>query len=215
MTNNNSWPSFSLVVAVHDQADILASNLPLLLKQEYEGQYEVIVVDEHSTDNTADVLLQLQEEHKRLYTTFVPQYQFQQTPQRLAYTIGVKASKYDWIVLCNISTPPPNPSWLAELAPFAVKPAELLLGYIAAKNGDVRLQSFDTVGEAKLLVSKAERQHAKAHDGQWLRYLRGKYDFAVVRHDRGHELLKQYDCAMSSGSLLWQRVKGVCYNLFH
>ena len=47
---------FSIVMTVYDQAHDLEENLPAFLTQEYEPGYEVIVVDESSTDNTEDVL---------------------------------------------------------------------------------------------------------------------------------------------------------------
>ena len=60
-------------MTVYDQSEELKENLPLLLQQEYEsGGYEVIVVDESSTDSTPDVLKLLKGEYPHLYSTFLP-----------------------------------------------------------------------------------------------------------------------------------------------
>ena len=43
--------AISVVIATHNQADALRSNLPRILEQEYE-RFEVIVVNNASTDDT-------------------------------------------------------------------------------------------------------------------------------------------------------------------
>ena len=53
---NTSERKYSIVMTCYDQATELESNLPAFLTQEYEPGYEVIVVNESSTDQTEDVL---------------------------------------------------------------------------------------------------------------------------------------------------------------
>ncbi len=48
-------PRFSVVVPAHDEADSLGVTLDSLLRQDFAGGYEVIVVDNASRDDTADV----------------------------------------------------------------------------------------------------------------------------------------------------------------
>ena len=193
MSNHNTKPRFSIVIAVHDQAQEIEQNLPSLLTQQYDEGFEVIVVDESSTDDTLDVLKRLKNEHSKLYTTFLPKYHFQNNRQRLALTIGVKAAKYEWVIFTEITTPPPSGQWLAELAEYACQPTVLLLGYINAKSGDVRLQPFDDVADARKIISKTERKKAQGHTGgRWLRYQRGWYDFVVVATSQAHETLRLF-----------------------
>lgn len=47
--------AISVIIATHNQADALRRNLPRILEQEYE-RFEVIVVNDASTDDTEDVL---------------------------------------------------------------------------------------------------------------------------------------------------------------
>ena len=108
--------TFSIIMSVCDDACLIEENLPAFLEQEYEPGYEVIVVDESSTDNTADVLKLQKNEHPNLYTTFLPRPNRLVNRPRLALTLGVKAAKNDWVVFTDISTPPPSSQWLAELS---------------------------------------------------------------------------------------------------
>ena len=215
MNTPDNRPTFSIVIGVHDQAEEIAQNLPSLLTQQFEGDYEVIVVDESSNDETVDVLKRLKSSHPHLYTTFLPKYHFQKNRRRLAFTLGVKAAKHQWVVFIDISTPPPSEGWLQELAEAVDPSIEMLLGYIQQKSGDMRLQAFGSIDEARAIVNKAERSRANGHSGHWLRYLRGKYDFLVVRTRQGHEALRLFDCDLRGHRLLGQRVGIFFHNLFH
>ena len=62
----------SVIISVHDQAEALEQNLPLFLSSQGEVNYEVIVVDDSSSDETPDVLKRFKNEFPRLYTTFLP-----------------------------------------------------------------------------------------------------------------------------------------------
>ncbi|MEU7066771.1 glycosyltransferase [Streptomyces sp. NPDC046161] len=49
------WPSVAIVVPARDEAEVLPRSLPSLLAQDYPGAAEVILVDDGSTDGTADL----------------------------------------------------------------------------------------------------------------------------------------------------------------
>lgn len=69
----SALPFVSIVLAVHDNAYELEERLPQLLEQQYRGKWEVIIVDESSTDDTQDVLTRAKAKYPRLYTTFIPE----------------------------------------------------------------------------------------------------------------------------------------------
>ena len=192
MSTPDKKPTFSIIMAVCDQAQKLTANLPALLSQQCED-YEVIVVDESSTDESADTLKQFKADNPHLYTTFLPKYQFQKNRRRLAFTIGVKAAKKEWMVFTDITYAPPSDQWLAELSEFC-DGAAMLLGYVNKKNGDVRLRSYEDISQARHLVSKAERWRAGIGRDRWMKALQksANYDFIAVRADRAHELLRLF-----------------------
>ncbi|GAA3438420.1 glycosyltransferase [Kutzneria kofuensis] len=51
------WPAVVAVVPARDEADILPETLPTLLGQDYPGPFRVVLVDDASTDGTAEAAL--------------------------------------------------------------------------------------------------------------------------------------------------------------
>ena len=192
MSTPDKRTTFSLVMTVHDQAEEIRNELPRLLEQQYED-YEVIVVDEHSSDETADLLNFMKTDHPQLYTTFLPKYQFQQFRRRLAFTLGVKAARKEWIVFTDLTTTPPSPTWLEELSEYTGD-SVLILGYVNRKSGAVKLKLFDEISAAKSIISKAEHWREGIGHNNWMRHLQRStyYDFIAVRADLGHEALRLF-----------------------
>ncbi|MFD3802809.1 glycosyltransferase [Streptomyces sp. NPDC058611] len=63
------WPSVAIVVPARDEAGVLPRSLPSLLAQDYPGDAEVILVDDGSTDGTADLARRLAAEQPGLPLT--------------------------------------------------------------------------------------------------------------------------------------------------
>ena len=93
-------------MTVYNQAHDVEEILPTFLEQEYEPGYEVIVVDESSTDETPDVLKLLKSRYQHLYTTFLPKPNRQVVRRKQAFNIGVKAAKNEWIIITKIHNHP-------------------------------------------------------------------------------------------------------------
>ncbi|MFC7897624.1 glycosyltransferase [Streptomyces sp. NPDC057381] len=55
----DGWPSVCVVVPARDEAAVLPASLPSLLAQDYPGRAEVFLVDDGSTDGTADLACEL------------------------------------------------------------------------------------------------------------------------------------------------------------
>ena len=50
-----AWPAVTAVMPARDEAEVIGASLAALLAQDYPGHFEVILVDDHSTDATAAV----------------------------------------------------------------------------------------------------------------------------------------------------------------
>ena len=193
MENNNS---FSIISAVNDQGDELQQFLPQLMEQEYDA-YEVIVVDESSKDNTSDVLKTFKQQHSNIYSTFVPSYHFRRDLRRLAFTIGVKAAKNQWIVFADINKLPDSPTWLKELSDCCNTEYVVMTGYIKRKSGDVRLKTYPDVESSRKTISSTEKRRG-ANNWGIMRFLKPDYDFIVVKASEAHKLLQLFETTKRS-----------------
>ena len=117
-------------MTVYNQARDLEEQLPAFLKQEYEPGYEVIVVDESSTDDTPDVLKLLKNEYKHLYSTFLPKPSAQIFRKKLALNIGIKASHNEYIIMTKAKNPPADTDVFKAIAEVLDQKADLTLGYV-------------------------------------------------------------------------------------
>ncbi|MBR4482267.1 MAG: glycosyltransferase [Prevotella sp.] len=203
--------AFSIILTVYNQGAELEAKLPAFLTQEYEPGYEVIIVDESSTDNTSNVLKLLENDYKHLYTTFLPKPSAQICHRKLALNIGIKASKYEYIIISKISTPPTDTDVLKAMAEVIDTKAELTLGYVSKKH--IRLQPFDTIAEAEGHILRLERRITKVRERQYGNYAWGRYDFMILRKDCSLELLKLFEQKLSALSLIGIRL-GILWKNF-
>ena len=203
---------FSVIMTVFDNGNELEQHLPAFLTQQYEPGYEIIVVDESSTDNTDDVLKMMKQQYPHLYSTFLPKPDIHVTRKRLALTIGVKASKNEWIILSDIYSFPQSATWLQDISDNLVEESGIMLGYY--KKSELKMRLFEDMESASDYIIKGERQRADGHKGTRMRKLRGKYDFIVVKADKAHELLKYFEQPVGFCRLLSLRTSIFFRNIF-
>lgn len=204
-------PCFSILITVYDQAQELRENLPAYLTQQYSPGYEVIVIDESSTDETPDVLKLLKQEYPTLYSTFLPKPNRLVSRRKLAFSIGNKASHYEWIIITKASAKMMSDHVLQDIAGAMDQNAELTLGYVRKK--DIRLQSYDYCKDARHHILKAERKLSKILQRKHLGYRMGRYDFIIVRRDRIYDVLNFYEQKLSFFTLLGTRLNIIWKNM--
>lgn len=118
----------SVVIVAHNQADALRRNLPLVLEQDYED-FEVVVVDNASTDETDDLLKDLENLYVNLRHTFAPLGARHISRKRLALTIGIKAARNEWLIITEPNSRPSTPGWIQGMAQQFGANTQIVLGY--------------------------------------------------------------------------------------
>lgn len=111
---DETLPSISVIITAHNQCDDLRRNLPLVLNQIYP-QFEVIVIDINSTDDTKKLLEKMEEDYTDLHHTFTPSTSRDISPQRLAITLGIKAAAHPWVVITQADCCPISHQWLLRM----------------------------------------------------------------------------------------------------
>lgn len=121
-------PPISVIICAREESENLRRNLTVVLEQDYP-QFEVIVINDGDTDESEDYLTILEEKYPHLYHSFVPDSSRYISRKKLAITLGIKASKYDWLVFTEANCMPQSNQWLRLMARNFTSRTQVVLGY--------------------------------------------------------------------------------------
>jgi hypothetical protein len=160
------WPGVSVIVYSAGESTALQSMLPSVLLQDYPGPMEVIVVNDGRNEAVKDVVTLLRNYHNNLYVTFTPEESRNLSRKKLSLTLGIKAARYDYVVLTEERAKLPGNQWLRLMAqPMVEDPStEMVIGYSAPSydNDEAigsRYRSFDLAAEGIAYLSSAINGH--------------------------------------------------------
>lgn len=118
----------SIVVCAHDEEVNLQTLIPLLLAQDYP-EFEVIIVDDRSNDNTFDLLLTETKKDHRLRMVHVNRTPPHVNGKKYGITLGIKATRFEWIVLTDADCRPEGNQWLRSLSAEFGAEKQFILGH--------------------------------------------------------------------------------------
>ena len=121
-------PGISVIICAKNEELNLEHFLPHVLQQDYP-EYEVVVVNDSSTDDTEHVLMQLAAQFDQLRYTSIPVDDKLKRGKKLALTIGLKAAKYDHVLLSDADCYPVSDHWLQRMASNFSEDHKMVLGY--------------------------------------------------------------------------------------
>jgi cellulose synthase/poly-beta-1,6-N-acetylglucosamine synthase-like glycosyltransferase len=121
-------PELSIIICARNEATQLKLQLPTVLEQVYPTPWELIVVNDASTDNSAQVLAAYQKQYPQLQVIHIAE---KQSPgKKKALEIGILASKYPVILLCDADCRPASTLWAQKMcAELTHSDTALVLGY--------------------------------------------------------------------------------------
>lgn len=173
------YPAVSVIVTADDDARNLSDLLPQLLSQDYPAPMEVIVVDSGEGSPTETVVARLQGDHPNLYLTYVPARSRNLSRKKLAVTLGVKAARYDCLLLTCGNCRVCSSLWLRAMCRHFAEGREVVAGYsrpVPADSdggrGESRAQAFDRVRSQVEWLVPAMRGRMWRADGNNLGYTR-------------------------------------------
>lgn len=191
-------PGISVIMTVDDELEDLKVSLPALLKQQYDGDFQIIVVA-CGNDPVVEDTLKMYSEDKHLYTTFIPHSSRYMSRKKLAVTLGVKAAKHEWIILTDVDCCPVSGNWLEIMSRNCIEGNDMVVGFSSFADDYKGSRRFDHVYTLYRQLRSAQRGKAwgycgnnlmfrkscfingKGYDGN-LKYVRGEYDFLVNKY---------------------------------
>ena len=122
-----SSPGISVIVPMEDDFLYIDETLPLMLTQNYDN-YEVVIVYLGNNQEFAETLEMLSEAHPKLSTTRIKQHPLFPISNKMALNVGIKAAKYDYVVITTPDTRPLSSRWIPLMAKGFSK-GEIVLSY--------------------------------------------------------------------------------------
>ncbi len=138
----------SIVICARNEAANLIKHLPAILEQVYSHDgstplFEVLVVNDCSTDDTSAVLARLQANYSHLRTVTVPAEGVRELKgKKHALSYGVAHARYDWLLLTDADCSPASTQWLAKMAAPLAAGKELVAGHGAYNKSTGLLNAF-------------------------------------------------------------------------
>lgn len=125
-------PVSVIICAFNEEANLL-KNLPLLLTQDYtkngKPNFEVLVVNHNSEDETFYVLNRLKEEYANLSVLHLTQDAKLIPGKKFPLSMGIKQAAHEHLVLTDADCVPSSNKWLAYMVNGFSSSKKIVLGY--------------------------------------------------------------------------------------
>jgi len=131
----------SVIICAHDEEANLRELIPLLLLQDHP-EFEIIIVEDRGNDGTYDYLLSATKEKEHLKMVRVVYLPEHITGKKFALTLGIKAAKYDWVLLTDADCRPDSNRWLEYMSGRFNGTCQIVLGFSAYEKRPGLLNSF-------------------------------------------------------------------------
>lgn len=118
----------SVIICAHDEEENLRELVPMLLNQDHPD-YEIIVVEDRCNDGTFDYLREATQHHARLKLVRVIHKPDHITGKKFALTLGIKAARYDWVLLTDADCRPASNQWIKHMTERYDPYTQLVLGF--------------------------------------------------------------------------------------
>lgn len=138
--NDDSKPT-SVVICARNELENLKELLPILYQQTHPD-YEIIVVDDRSGDDTYDFLLEEVKHQPKLRYVVIDETPPHVNGKKYGLTLGIKAAKKENILLIDADCRPKTSYWIDEMTSVYDNSTIFVLGYSQYLPDDTFLNLF-------------------------------------------------------------------------
>ncbi len=123
-----STDPISIVICARNEYSNLKKYLPEILQQDYP-EFEVVIVDDGSDDETVFYLEDLSREFKHLKIVSLKENLNFFRGKKFALSLGIKSASFENLLLTDADCKPASSQWLKEMSKGFAKQNEVVLGY--------------------------------------------------------------------------------------
>jgi poly-beta-1,6-N-acetyl-D-glucosamine synthase len=185
-------PFISVVIAARDEADYITQCLTGFTQQTYPStHFEVLVVNDESTDQTAQLVETIAQKHTHIHLLNVDQQYPHMAAKKRPMSVGIHHAKGEWIVTTDADCQVP-PTWLGNLAAYMQTDTDVIIGFSQIKTQQdslslfEKLQGCDFLSLMSAAAGSANWGYPLAATGQNFSYRKDLFErvggFASVSH---------------------------------
>lgn len=118
----------SVIICAKNEAENLQRNLPLIAEQEY-SDFEIVLVNDSSSDETLSVMERFKKHHSNIKIVDAKPIEAFWGNKKYALTLGIKASKHNFLVFTDADCRPNSSKWLQHISSKFSNQKAIVLGY--------------------------------------------------------------------------------------
>ncbi|MDP4267374.1 MAG: glycosyltransferase [Bacteroidota bacterium] len=118
----------SVIICARNEYHNLQENLPLILEQDYP-EFEVLVINDNSDDETIELLKMLKFQYKHLNYASVTGDMNSYLGKKFPLAVGIKSAKNDLMILTDADCKPTSKNWITNIQKNFTEDTEIVLGY--------------------------------------------------------------------------------------
>ncbi|WP_055442937.1 glycosyltransferase [Lacinutrix himadriensis] len=118
----------SILICAKNEADNLKKFLPYILNQEYPD-FEVVLINDNSHDDTLDIMEDFAAKNNNIKIVNVIPTEAFFGNKKYALTLGIKASKNEFLLFTDADCQPNSKYWLQEMSAHFNQTKTIVLGY--------------------------------------------------------------------------------------
>jgi poly-beta-1,6-N-acetyl-D-glucosamine synthase len=121
-------PPASIIICARNEDDNLVEFLPRIFEQDYP-EFEVVVVNDCSFDNSADILKEFAYRHSNLKVVTIKEDETYSHGKKIALMMGIKGASNEHMLLTDADCRPNGKDWLRNMMQQFSGETEIVLGY--------------------------------------------------------------------------------------
>lgn len=121
-------PPVSIIICARNEDHNIVEFLPHIFEQEYP-EFEVVVVNDCSFDNTGDILKEFAKKHSNLKIVTIKQDDYYSHGKKVALMMGIKGATHEHLLLTDADCKPNSKDWVHNMMQHFTTETEIVLGY--------------------------------------------------------------------------------------
>ncbi len=118
----------SVVICARNEARTLEDLIPRLMQQDHR-EFEVVVVNDRSDDDTWEILQWMKPQYPRLRPVNIQADEKFNYGKKIALGVGLRAAKHPQVLLTDADCVPTGPDWVSTMAAGFRNGRQIVLGY--------------------------------------------------------------------------------------